>query len=150
MAFRDIGDSSTFRGHIRDLYVYVPSRKNRSTNLNGLSSRSLFEGIMPLQPAATTTSFLRCCRNCYLVAWLIVKLLLGLAGWPALFEKIVFSHWTVVCSQLAWRTDCCARWIQFELLAGCKAVRALASSTWNLGSGNLFFLTKNWALKRIY
>ena len=39
---------------------------------------------------ATPTSFLRCCRSCYLVAWLILKRLLGLAGWAALFEKRVF------------------------------------------------------------
>ena len=48
----------------------------------------------------------------------------------------------MVCSQLSWRTDCYPRRIQFELLAGCEAVRALASSTRNLESGNLFFLTK--------
>ena len=43
-----------------------------------------------------------------------------------------FSHWTVVCSQLSWQTD--ARWIQFELLAGCETVRALAvrSEIWKV------------------
>ena len=81
---------------------------------------------------------------------LILKRLLGLAFWPALFKKKkLFSHWTVVCSQLAWRTDCYVRWIQFELLASCEAVRALANSTRNLESGNLFFLTKIWP-SRIY
>ena len=91
---------------------------------------------------ATPTNFLRCCRSCYLVTWWILKHLLGLAGWRALLKKEFFLHWTVVCNQLAWRTDCYPRWIQFELLAGFEAVRALASSTRNLENGNLFFLTK--------
>ena len=36
------------------MYTYPPGKKG-STNSNGLSSRSLFERIMPLQPAATAT-----------------------------------------------------------------------------------------------
>ena len=43
-----------FQGHIRDPYVYPPEKKG-STNSNGVSSRSLFEGIMPLQAAVTAT-----------------------------------------------------------------------------------------------
>ena len=99
MGFRDILEIyRLLRGHIRDLYVYVPSqRKKQSTN-------------------STPTNFLRCRRNCYLVAWLILKHLLGLAGWPALFGKRVFltlnSDLQSTCL-----TDCYLRWIQFELLA---------------------------------
>ena len=70
-----------------------------------------------------------------------------LVGWlvDQPFSKRYLSHWTVVCSQLSWRTDCYARWIQFELFAGCEAVRALATSTRLPGKWKLdFFLTKIW------
>ena len=91
MGFREILEIHQLSRDTLGISMYTyPPEKNRSTNSNGLSSRSPFEGIMPLQPAVTTTSFLRCCRSCYLIAWLILKLLLGLAGWPALFEKRVF------------------------------------------------------------
>ena len=44
----------------------------------------------PEKKRSTNSSFLRCGRRCYLVTWSILKLLLGLAGWPALFKKRVF------------------------------------------------------------
>ena len=92
MGFREILEiHQLFRDTLGiSMYTY-PCEKNRSTNSNGLSSRSLFEGIMPLQPAVTTTGFLRCCRSCYLIAWLILKLLLGLAL-TSPFRKESFSH----------------------------------------------------------
>ena len=80
---------------------------------------------------------------------LILAVKISSVGWlvDQPFSKRYLSHWTVVCSQLSWRTDCYARWIQFELFAGCEVVRALATSTRNLESANLiFFLTKNLAL----
>ena len=74
MGFQDILEIyRLLQGHIRDLYVNVPSKRTKpSTN-------------------STPTNFLRCCRSCYLVTWSILKHLLGLAGWPALFKK-EFSH----------------------------------------------------------
>ena len=65
MGFRDILEIHLlFRGHIREslrrqcgvLYLCLRTLpKKRSTNSNGLSSRSLFEGILPRQPAVTAS-----------------------------------------------------------------------------------------------
>ena len=56
MGFRDTLEIHQLFRDTLGIFVYTyPPEKNRSTNSNGLSSRSLFEGIMPLQPAVTAT-----------------------------------------------------------------------------------------------
>ena len=98
---------------------------------------------------ATPTNFLRCCRSFYLVAWLILKHLLGLAGWRALFKKEFFSHWTVVCSQLSWRTDCYPRRIQFELLCRLRSSQSVGQFYAKSGKWKLVFSHKNFAFKNL-
>ena len=100
----------------------------------------------PEKKKSTNSSFLRCCRSCYLVTWLILKLLLGLAGWIALFKKRVFLTLNTglqsTCLTDRLRT---ARWIQFELLSSQSVGQFYAKS----GKWKLVFSYKNLGFKNL-
>ena len=146
MGFQDILEiHQLFRDTLAiSMYMYPPEKIGQPTRIVYLLAASL-RGL--------------CHSNQLLlkpVFWGVVGAVTWLLGYPfwnvfwgwlldqPFSKREFFSHRTVVCSQLTWRTDCYARWIQFELLASGEAVRALASSTRNLENGNLFFLTKIW------
>ena len=124
MGFRDILEIyRLLQGHIRDLYVYLSKEKNsQPTRL-----QPIFWGVV-----GTVTWLLGWFWNIFW-GWLVDQ---------PFSRREFFSHWTVICNQLAWRT---ATWDGSKT----ACVRAPASSTRNLESGNLFFLTKIWP-SRIY
>ena len=74
---------------IENLYVYVPSRKKGQPTRMLCLLAAFLRGFCHANQLLLH-HFLRCCRSCYLVTWLILNLLLGLAGWPALFKKWAF------------------------------------------------------------
>ena len=130
-----------------NLYVYVPSRKKGQPTRMVYLLAACLRGFCHANQLLLH-HFLRCCRNCYWIAWLILKLLLVLAGWPALFQKNIFLTWNSGL-QSTCLTDRLLREMD-PIWTACRlrfAVRALATSTRNLKSGNLFFLTKNWPWK---
>ena len=119
------------------MYTYAPEKRNGQPTLVAYLLAASLTGLCDSNQFSEVLQglLLGCLANFWNVFW----------GWlveQPFSKREFFSHWTVLCSQLTWRTDCYARWIQFELLAGGEAVRAPASSTGNLESDNLFFAQK--------
>ena len=133
-----------------NLYVYVPSRKKGQPTRMVYLLAACLRGFCHANQLLLH-HFLRCCRSCYWIAWLILKLLLGLAGWPALFQTRAFLTLNSGLQSTCRKGQTAKREMDpiCFLLAGCGSQSEQTGQLLHdfLKSGKLFFLTKNWPWK---